>query len=203
MRMLVACEVSGVVRRAFASLGWDAWSCDILPSEDDSPNHITGDAREVVLSSRWDLLIAHPPCTYLAVSGMHWTVRGYRSPKLTEDALEFARFFMEADVPMTAIENPVSVISTKVRKPDQIIHPWQFGHPESKKTCLWLRNLPPLIPTDILPLPASGRWSNQTPSGNNRYGPSPDRARKRSRTYSGIASAMAEQWSAAAGFTVR
>lgn len=191
-RVLVACESSGTVRDAFARLGHDAWSCDILPSETPG-NHHQGDARGI-LNDGWDLLIAHPPCTYLSVSGMHWTTRGLRDPKLTEDALEFVRLFMDCNIPRIAIENPVSVISTRIRKPDQIIQPWMFGHPESKKTCLWLKWLPQLESTNLLPLPPSGRWENQTASGQNKLAPSKDRWRIRSKTYSGIAEAMASQW---------
>lgn len=144
--------------------------------------------------AHWDLLIAHPPCTYLAVSGLHWNTRRPERSGQTDAALEFVRYLMDAPIPRIAIENPVGCISTRIRKPDQIIQPWQFGHPESKRTCLWLKNLPPLVHTDVLPLPASGRWNNQTPSGQNKLGPSPDRARLRSITYAGIAQAFAEQW---------
>lgn len=193
-RVLVACEYSGRVRDAFAALGWDAWSCDLLPT--DSPGkHHTGDVREL-LTQQWDILIAFPPCTYLCSSGMHWTVRGKRDPKLTEDALEFVKLLLGANVPHIALENPVGAISTRIRKPDCVIHPWQFGTPESKTTCLWLKNLPPLKPTAICQKPASGRWENQTPSGQNKLGPSKDRWKERSKTYPGIASAMAAQWSA-------
>lgn len=194
MRVLIACEYSGIVREAFAKLGHDAWSCDLLPS-DQPGQHITGDVRPLLIQP-WDLLIAFPPCTYLCSSGMHWTVRGLRSPKLTEDALAFVRELMGADIPHIALENPVGAISTRIRKPDQIIHPWQFGEPESKTTCLWLKNLPPLKPTNILEKPASGRWQNQCSTGSqNRLGPSPDRWKLRSKTYPGIAAAMAQQWS--------
>jgi hypothetical protein len=128
---------------------------------------------------------------------MHWTVRGLRDPKLTEDALEFVRTLMGANVPHIALENPVGAISTRIRKPDCIIHPWQYGHPESKTTCLWLKNLPKLTPTNILQKPANGRWENQCANGSqNKLPPSPDRWKLRSKTYQGIATAMAEQWSA-------
>jgi hypothetical protein len=142
-------------------------------------------------------MIAHPPCTYLSVSGMHRTTRGLRDPQLTEDALDFVRLLMDADISRIAIENPVSVISTRIRKPDQIIQPWQFGHDASKKTCLWLTNLPPLTPTQIVePRIVNGknRWANQTDSGQNRLPPSEDRWKIRSATYQGIADAMADQW---------
>jgi site-specific DNA-cytosine methylase len=192
MRVLVACEYSGAVRDAFARLGHDAWSCDILPT-DVPGNHYQCDVREV-LNLGWDLMVAHPPCTYLSVSGMHWTTRGLRDPKLTEDALDFVRLLMDAPIPMIAIENPVSIISSRIRKPDQIIQPWMFGHDASKATCLWLKGLPPLVPTNILPKPESGRWGNQTPSGQNKLAPSKDRWKERSKTYQGIAEAMAAQW---------
>lgn len=145
----------------------------------------------------WDLLVAHPPCTYLSVSGMHWTTRGLRDPKLTEDALAFVQLLMNAPINQIAIENPISVISSRIRKPDQVIQPWQFGHDASKKTCLWLKNLPPLKPTEIIePRIINGkkRWGNQTDSGQNKLGPSDDRWKIRSETYPGIAQAIAEQW---------
>ena len=194
MKILAACEYSGVVRDAFAALGHDAWSCDLLPT-DNPGNHYQGDVRDL-LAQPWDIIIAFPPCTYLCSSGMHWTVRGLRDPKLTEDALDFVRLLLGADCKHIALENPVGAISTRIRKPDCIIHPYDFGHPESKTTCLWLKNLPPLTPTDICQKPASGRWENQTPSGQNKLGPSKDRWKLRSATYQGIADAMASQWSA-------
>lgn len=190
MRVLVACEFSGVVRRAFRVRGHEAWSCDLLPAEDDSPYHYQQDVR-LLLSEQWDLMIAHPPCTHLAVSGARW-FKG--KEKEQAEALEFVRELLDASIPKIALENPVSIISSKIRKPDQIIQPWMFGHPESKTTCLWLKGLPPLRPTNILPQPVGGRWENQTPSGQNKLGPSPDRWQQRSRTYEGIAEAMASQW---------
>ncbi len=198
MRVLVACETSGAVRDAFRELGHNAWSCDILPEDQYSGYHIVADARDVLQHGKWDLLIAHPPCTYLSVSGMHWTTRGLRDPKLTEDALDFVRVFMEADVDKICIENPVSIISSRIRRPDQIIQPWQFGHDASKKTCLWLKNLPKLQPTKLIEprmVDGKARWSNQTDSGQNKLPPSADRWKIRSKTYEGIALAMAEQWS--------
>ena len=192
-RVLVACEYSGAVRDAFAAIGWDALSCDLLPS-DKPGNHYQGDVRDVI-GLGWDLIIGFPPCTYLCSSGMHWTVRGLRDPVLTEDALGFVRLLMGADCGHIAIENPVGAISTRIRKPDCVIHPWQFGHPESKATCLWLKNLPVLIPTNVLKKPDSGRWENQTASGQNKLPPSKDRWKLRSKTYQGIADAMAKQWS--------
>ena len=195
MKVLVACEYSGTVRDAFIAAGHDAMSCDLLPTDAPGP-HYQGDVRDV-LGDGWDLMIAHPPCTYLAVSGMHRTARGLRDPQLTEDALDFVRLLLAAPVPRIAVENPVSVISTRVRKPDQIIQPWQYGHDASKTTCLWLQGLPALRPTQIVePRIVDGRkrWGNQTDSGQNRLSPSPDRWKRRSATYAGIAAAMAAQW---------
>ncbi len=196
MRVLIACESSGAVRDAFRACGHFAMSCDLLPSEQPGPHH-QGDVREL-LDQEWDLLIAHPPCTYLSVSGMHWTTRGLRDPKLTEDALDFVRLFMDAPIERIAIENPVSIISSRIRKPDQIIQPHQFGHDASKKTCLWLKGLPLLKPTQMVePRIVNGkqRWANQTDSGQNKLPPSKDRWKLRSKTYEGIADAMAAQWS--------
>jgi hypothetical protein len=196
VRVLIACESSGAVRDAFRARGHFAMSCDLLSSEQPGPHH-QGDVREL-LDQEWDLLIAHPPCTYLSVSGMHWTTRGLRDPKLTEDALDFVRLFMDAPIERIAIENPVSVISSRIRKPDQIIQPYQFGHDASKKTCLWLKGLPLLKPTQMVePRIVNGkqRWGNQTDSGQNKLPPSKDRWKLRSKTYEGIANAMAAQWS--------
>jgi len=180
MRVLVACEFTGTVRDAFAALGHDAWSCDLIESE--SPgNHFTCDVFDV-LEKEWDLMIAHPPCTHLAVSGARWFKD---KEEEQERALDFVRFLMQAPVRSIAIENPVSIISTRIRKPDQIIQPWQFGHGETKKTCLWLKNLPKLVPTDVV----DGRENRI-----HRMPPSKTRGMDRSRTYPGIAKAMAEQW---------
>lgn len=198
MKVLIGCESSGTVREAFRKLGHDAYSCDLLKADDNSKFHIQGDLLDVIKSIQWDLLIAHPPCTYLSVSGMHWTTRGLRDPKLTEDALEFAQALFDADIEKICIENPVSIISTRIRKPEQIIQPYEFGEDASKRTCLWLKNLPVLIPTAyVQPRIINGkkRWSNQTDSGQNRLGPSPERWKIRSKTYQGIADAMAMQWS--------
>lgn len=217
MRVLVACEYSGTVRDAFRARGHDAMSCDLLPTDAPGP-HYQGDVRDV-LDDGWDLMVAHPPCTYLSVSGMHWTRRGLRDAKLTEDALAFVRLLMDAPIARIAVENPVSIISSRIRKPDQTVQPWMFGHDASKKTCLWLKGLPPLRPTQIveprlvccgLEVPAGTgvygcpnccgdkrareRWGNQTDSGQNRLSPSPDRWKIRSATYAGIAAAMADQW---------
>jgi hypothetical protein len=191
-RLLVACEYSGRVRDAFAARGWDAWSCDFEPTEVPG-QHYQGDVLNL-LTERWDMMIAFPPCTYLCASGMHWTTRGLRDPKLTESALEFVRLLMEAPIHRIAIENPVGAISTRIRRPDQRIQPWQFGEDASKATCLWLKNLPLLKPTNVLPAPETGRWGNQTASGQNRLSPGPNRWKERSRTYQGIADAMASQW---------
>jgi hypothetical protein len=193
MRVLVACEFSGVVRRAFAAKGHDAWSCDIIDSEDGSKNHLKGDVRDY-LSGDWDLMVAHPPCTYLCSSGLHWNKRRPERAKLTAEAIDFFMLFVESDIPKWAIENPIGCMSSFYRKPDQIIQPYQFGHPESKSTCLWLKGLPILKPSNVLEKPASGHWNNQTPSGQNKLGPSPTRAKERSRTYEGIAKAMADTW---------
>lgn len=195
MKILIACEYSGTVRDAFIARGHDAMSCDLLPTEAPGP-HYEGDVRDI-LGNGWDLIIAHPPCDYLCVSGMHWTTRGLRDPQLTEDALAFVQLLLDAPIPRIAIENPVGVISTRIRKPDQIIQPYQFGHDASKKTCLWLNDLPLLQPTKFVePRIVKGkpRWSNQTDSGQNRLPPSADRWKKRAETYRGIAEAMAEQW---------
>lgn len=195
MRVLVACEYSGAVRDAFAKQGHYAMSCDLLPSE--KPGlHYQGDVFDII-NDGWDLMVAHPPCTYLSVSGMHWTTRGLRDPKLTEDALCFVSRLMEAPIEKIAIENPVSIISTRIRKPDQIIQPYMFGHDASKKTCLWLKNLQPLQPTCFVePRLVNGkkRWGNQTDSGQNKLPPSKDRWKIRSETFSGIAEAMSTQW---------
>jgi hypothetical protein len=195
MRVLIACEYSGTVRDAFRARGHDAVSCDLLPTDGPGP-HYQGDVRDII-GQGWDLMIAHPPCTYLSVSGMHWTTRGLRDPQLTEDALAFVRMLMGAPVPRIAVENPISVISTRIRKPDQIITPSQFSHDASKKTCLWLKGLPLLRPTQLVEPRIIGgrkRWGNQTDSGQNRLSPSPDRWKIRSATYPGIAAAMADQW---------
>lgn len=255
MKVLVACEFSGTVRRAFAERGHDAWSCDLLPADDGSLNHLQCDATEVI-NMGWDLMICHPPCKFLSVSGMHWTTRGLRDPKLTEDALAFVRTLLDAPIERIALENPVSVISTKIRKPTQTIQPWWFGDDASKKTCLWLKGLKPLsiqdkslvapprfwqvvkfademaecencgeawcascnahyhecvcigptedectyrtvdgilFATRLEPAPKM-IWGNQTPSGQNKLGPSADRWKLRSKTYPGLAQAMASQW---------
>lgn len=251
MKVLVACEYSGRVRDAFTARGHDAISCDLLPS--DSPGkHYQGNVLDII-NEGFDLMVAHPPCTYLSVSGMHWTTRGLRDPQLTEDALDFVMVLMGSTIPKICIENPISVISSRIRQPDQIIHPWMFGHDASKKTCLWLKNLPKLVPDRNKVVPPAGwgkvreahecidtsggpwcpehdkyysecdcigskeegvilkansgvmfgtreypapkqLWANQTPTGQNKLGPSADRWKIRSTTYEGIANAMALQW---------
>jgi hypothetical protein len=254
MRVLVNFERSGIVRDAFAELGHDAWSCDIVPSMRGG-KHYQCDAREV-LHLGWDLMIAHPPCTYLCSSGLHWNTRRPGRQELTEQSLDLVRDMFDAPIPRISLENPIGCISTRIRKPDQIIQPWQFGDDASKQTCLWLQSLPKLQATTIVPpkgwstvkyatdcipceccgepyckecdchytdcdcigpsqdeaqyakvngflfarLSGTGRpvWSNQTASGQNKLGPSPERAMLRSLTYSGIARAMAEQWGVSA-----
>lgn len=181
MRVLVACEFSGIVRDAFAARGHKAWSCDLLPTERDG-NHMQWDVKFAIKNYDWDLMIAHPPCTNLAVSGARWFK--YRHIE-QQYALDFVKYLMDADIPRICIENPISVISTRIRKPDQIIQPWMFGHGETKATCLWLKNLPALKPTNIV----SGRKNRI-----HRMSPGPKRGKERSRTYEGIARAMAEQW---------
>lgn len=180
MRVLIACEYSGRVRDAFLALGHDAMSCDLLPTDVEGPHHM-GDVTEL-LHMGWDLMIAHPPCTHLAVSGSRWF-----KDKVNEqaEALVFVQTLMDAPIPKIAIENPVSVISSRIRKPDQIIQPWQFGHGETKATCLWLKGLPKLTPTNVV----EGREARV-----HRMPPGPDRWKARSRTYSGVAEAMAAQW---------
>ena len=185
IRVLVACEYSGTVRDAFRREGYDAMSCDILPTESPGP-HYQGDARDL-LDDGWDLLIAHPPCTFLAVSGNRWLAEDPSRRAKQEAAAEFFLTFARAPVPFIAIENPVCVMSSLYRKPDQTVQPWQYGHGEVKRTCLWLRNLPPLHPTDIV----DGREERV-----HRMPPSANRAHLRSKTLDGIARAMARQWGA-------
>ena len=182
MRVLVACEYSGAVRDAFRARGHDAMSCDLLPTDVPGP-HYQGDVRDV-LDDGWDLMVAHPPCTHLAVSGARW----FKDKQAEQaEALAFVRLLLAAPVARIALENPVSIISSRVRKPDQVIQPWQFGHGETKATCLWLKNLPPLTPTDIV----DGREARV-----HRMAPSPTRWKERSKTYAGVAAAMADQWGA-------
>ena len=182
MRVLVACEFSGRVREAFSKRGHDAWSIDLLPSELQG-QHVQGDVRDF-LDDNWDLMIAHPPCTHLAVSGARWFKDKLEEQK---NALWFVLNLMDAPIPKIALENPISIISSHIRKPDQIVQPWMFGHPETKATCLWLKNLPKLEPTNIVEGREQRVW---------KMTPSPTRWMERSRTYTGIADAMAEQWGA-------
>lgn len=198
MRVLVACESSGVVRDAFIAAGHEAMSCDLLPTESPGP-HYQGDVLDL-LADDWDLMIAHPPCTYLCSSGLHWNKRVPGRAQLTEEALEFVKRLMYAPIPKIAVENPIGAIGTRIKKATQTIHPWQFGHDASKATCLWLKGLPPLLPTKIVePRIVDGkkRWGNQTDSGQNKLPPSADRWKIRSRTYEGIGAAMAAQWGGA------
>jgi len=192
MKILVACEFSGVVRDAFIAKGHQAVSCDILDTERPGP-HIKDDVL-LHLEDGWDVMIAFPPCTYLCSSGLHWNKRRMERAGLTELSVHFFMKLADAKIEKIAIENPIGCMSTRWRKPDQIVHPWMFGHPESKSTCLWLKNLPTLKPTNVLTKPERGYWDNQTPSGQNKLGPSLTRAMERSRTYQGLAVAMAEQW---------
>jgi len=180
MKVLVACEFSGRVRDAFIRRGHDAMSCDILPTDAEGP-HYQGDVRDI-LQDGWDLMIAHPPCTHLAVSGARW----FKDKQQEQaEALDFVRLLLDAPIQKIALENPISVISSRIRKPDQIIQPWQFGHGETKATCLWLKGLPKLAPTNIV----DGRKPTV-----HRLPPSKDRWKIRSLTYQGIAEAMANQW---------
>lgn len=180
MRVLVACEFSGAVRRAFRARGHDAHSCDLLPAEDGG-EHFQDDVKALLFDG-WDLMVAHPPCTHLAVSGARW----FKDKQQEQaEALAFVRELMDAPIPRIAIENPVSIISSQIRKPDQIIQPWQHGHGEVKATCLWLKGLPKLTPTNVVDGRHPACWLAS---------PGPDRWKIRSRTYTGIAEAMAEQW---------
>lgn len=224
-RILIGCERSGVIRNAFRSGGFDAWSCDLEPAEDGSLFHLQYSVLLALRDFYWDAFIVHPPCTFLNIAGMHWTVRGLRDPNLTTEAIRFAEKCWAANVPFVALENPVGVLSTrsKLGKPTQTIQPYQFGEDASKRTCLWLRGLPKLSPTRyIKPRMVCARcgqvdtykaafargcshcgaeagllqprWGNQTNSGQNKLGPSKDRAYLRAKTYPGIAAAMVQQW---------
>lgn len=214
LRVLIACECSGKIREAFRALGHDAVSCDLQEADDGSPHHIQGDALETIRSGQWDLVGMHPPCTFLSVSGIHWNDRG-RGWEDTDAALKFVRDLMEAATQATAatgggwyLENPISIISSRIRKPDQILQPFDYGDDASKRTCLWLHHLPRLVAEPKMRVPGrkvewprgSGktveRWSNQTDSGQNVLAPSAGRAKARSETYPGIATTMARQWSA-------
>jgi hypothetical protein len=180
MKVLIACEFSGTVRDAFIAAGYDAMSCDLLPTESDGP-HYQGDVFDVI-GGGWDLMIAHPPCTYLCSSGLHWNKRTPGREEKTAEAVGFVRRLLNADISRIALENPIGRISTAIRKPDQTVQPWMFGHGETKATCLWLKNLPVLQPTNIVDGRAQKVW---------RMPPGPDRWKLRSLTYRGIAQAMA------------
>jgi hypothetical protein len=203
MRVLIACEYSGVVRDAFLDRGHYAVSCDLLDCESlSSGDHYKGDVRNI-LDNDWDLMIAHPPCTYLCSSGLHWNKRVAGRQALTDEALDFIRLLLNAPIERIALENPVGCISTQIRKPNQIIQPYMFGDDASKQTCLWLKNLPLLVPTDriagrMVTTPSGKvveRWSNQCDNyGQDKTPPSADRWKIRSTTYAGIAKAMADQW---------
>ena len=184
MKVLIACEYSGRVRDAFLANGHDAMSCDLLPTEVPGP-HYQGSVADVI-NEGWDLMICHPPCTHLAVSGArHFAAK--QASGVQQEALDFVRLLLDAPIARIALENPVSIISSRIRRPDQIIQPWQFGHGETKATCLWLRGLPLLIPTNIV----DGREPKV-----HMMPPGPDRWKNRSRTFEGIAKAMADQWGA-------
>ena len=190
MRVLVACEFSGVVKRAFAAVGHEVYSADFEDSMDNSPNHYKGDCFDLIDTQHFDLMIAHPPCTYLCSSGLHWNKRGklvdgVPRSQMTLRALSFVRRLLDAPIEKIALENPIGAISTGIRKPDQIVQPWMFGHGETKATCLWLKGLPKLEPTDVVEGRHQKCWL---------LPPSPDRWKLRSITYEGIATAMANQW---------
>jgi site-specific DNA-cytosine methylase len=191
MRVLVACEFSGVVRRAFAAHGVEAWSCDLLPADDGSDNHIQGDVMDII-HDEWDMMVAHPPCTHLAVSGARWF---YKKKKEQAEALGFVQALLDAPIEHIALENPVSVISTAIRKPDQIVQPFWFGDEATKTTCLWLKNLPHLTPTNMV-----GKGERHITKGGKslpkwyNLPPSEDRSKLRSVFFTGMAEAMADQW---------
>jgi hypothetical protein len=220
-RWLIACEYSGRVRDAFIRHGHDAMSCDLLPTDVPGP-HYRGDVRDII-DQEWDGMVAHPDCTFLCSSGLHWN-QNPKSPRFggaqTETALEFVQLLLDANIPKIALENPIGCIGTRIRPADQCVQPWMFGDDASKSTCFWLKNLPLLVPTKIVPptyrcrcgerfpetageygcpncfgdLPAKAIWANQTPSGQNNLGPSKDRWKLRSTTYLGMADAMAATW---------
>jgi hypothetical protein len=185
LRVLVTCEFSGRVREAFRKRGHIAFSCDLLPADDRSPFHYQEDIFSVLARTEWDLMIAHPPCTFLCSSGLHWNIRRPERRQQTEEALQFVEALLMTSVDKMALENPVGCISSRIRKPDQIIQPWQFGHGEVKGTCLWLKGLPKLVPTNVVEGREPRMW---------KLPPSADRGKLRSVTYQGIADAMGEQW---------
>jgi len=195
MKILVACEFSGTVRDAFRKRGHDAWSCDLLETETHGP-HIKTDVLQI-LNDGWDMMIAFPPCTYLCGAGQNWINRQEGRREKMEDALQFVQTLMDADIPKISIENPIGIISSHIRKPDQIIQPYWFGHPYQRATCLWLKNLPKLVPTNLVDrgeiyVTKSGRSRGGAWTMN--LGPTKDRWKIRSRTFQGVADAMAEQW---------
>jgi len=201
VKVLVACEYSGTVRDAFISMGHEAMSCDLLPTDVPGP-HYQGDVFDII-NQGWDMMIAHPPCTYLCVSGLHWNKRVEGRDAKTDEALEFVKKLLDAPIQRIALENPVGCISKRIRKPEQIIQPYEYGDDAAKKTCLWLKNLPKLRPTDRVrgrkvKTPSGKiveRWSNQCDNfGQDKTPPSPDRWKIRSKTWQGIADAMASQW---------
>jgi hypothetical protein len=203
LRVLIGCEFTGCVRQAFRAQGHDAWSCDLLPAEDKSPHHFQCDVFEAIAQKKWDLAIFHPPCTFLTSSGLHWNHKRPERAALTEESLVFVANLLDCGIPKIALENPTGCISTRIRKYDQKIQPYEFGEDASKGTCLWLVNLPPLpvYPEERCPgriVIHNGkeveRWSNQTDSGQNKLGPSETRGLDRSRTYPRIAARMAEIW---------
>lgn len=198
LRVLVACEYSGKVRDAFIKHGFDAMSCDLLPTDAPGP-HYQGSVLDII-DDGWDLMVAHPPCTYLCSSGLHWNKRVQGRAQLTQEAGEFAKMLWDADIPRVCIENPMGCLPDFIGEVGQWVQPYEFGHNASKKTGLWLRGLPPLVPTDIVPPRVVGnrtaRWDNQTDAGQNKLPPTKDRWKIRSETYQGIADAMADQWGA-------
>lgn len=195
MAILIACEESQAVCKAFRARGFEAYSCDVQPCSGGHPEWHIQDRLEDIIGNgdEWEMIIAFPPCTHLAVSGARY-FREKRADGRQQFSIAFFMMIANRNCKRIAIENPVGIMSTEWRKPDQIIQPWQFGHPESKSTCLWLKGLPKLRYTNVLELPESGRWNNQTKSGQNNLPPSADRAKIRSKTYAGIAEAMAQQW---------
>lgn len=196
MKILIGCEFSQVVTKAFRELGHEAFSCDILPTTGNPEWHIQGDVLDYIRDD-WELAIFHPPCTYLCSSGLHWNGRIEGRAEETEAALQFVRALLDAPIEKIALENPVGCIATRIRKADQVLQPHYYGADASKATCFWLKNLPRLIPTEYIPpriVDGKKRWANQTDSGQNKLAPSAERWAKRSVTYPGVAAAIANQW---------
>ena len=207
MRVLVGCERFGGVRNAFLRAGHDAYSCDLVQDYDNSPRHLVCDVFEAIAQIKPELLIVHPDCTFVSGSGNHWcypqgrkvrpgVLVGNERIEAKVSAINFAWRLLKSPVQKIALENPIGILSSALRRPDQIIHPWQFGEDASKATCLWLKNLPLLKSTNELHGGRKARRANQTASGQNKLGPSPERAMERAKTYQGIAEAMASQWGA-------